>query len=38
MINAAIPRLIAEADRISAVDEDYKHKIHHWVSGHQKVP
>lgn len=31
MINAAIPRLITEADRISAVDEHYKQKIHHWI-------
>ena len=31
MINVAIPRLIAEADRISAVDEDYKQRIHNWV-------
>jgi hypothetical protein len=31
MINAAVPRLITEADRISAVDEVYKQQIHDWV-------
>lgn len=31
MINVAIPRLIAEADRVSAVDQVYKQKIHDWV-------
>ena len=31
MINAAVPRLITEADRISAFDEEYKQQIHDWI-------
>jgi len=36
MINAAIPRLIAEADRISAVDQEYKQQIHDWILAMRK--
>jgi uncharacterized coiled-coil DUF342 family protein len=31
MINAAVPQLITEADRISAFDEEYKQQIHDWI-------
>ncbi|MFC1653039.1 hypothetical protein ACFL3F_04900 [Planctomycetota bacterium] len=36
MINAAVPRLITEADRISAVDEEYKQQIHDWILAMRK--
>ncbi len=36
MINAAIPRLIAEADRISAFDEEYKQRVHNWILAMRK--
>ena len=31
MINAAVPKLITEADRISAFDAEYKQQVHDWI-------
>ena len=36
MINAAVPKLITEADRISAVDADYKQHVHDWILAMRK--